>query len=107
MLPVVLVVVLAVFEAIATVVVQIELVAAAREGVRVAATVPDPAEAVAAVRAALAEPLDRRVRVDVVRPAAVGHPARVTVRFERPLSTPLLEGITIPLGATAVMRVEP
>lgn len=105
-LPVLLVVTIAVFEAIATVTLYIEVVAAAREGARVAATVPDPEAAVRAVRSSLGE-LGREARVDVVRPGEVGALARVTVRLDRRLATPLLDGIRVPLGTTAAMRVEP
>lgn len=105
-LPVLLVVTIAVFEAIATVTLYIEVVAAAREGARVAATVPDPEAAVTAVRSSLGE-LGGRARVDVVRPGEVGALARVTVRLDRHLATPLLEGIRVPLGSMAAMRVEP
>lgn len=106
-LPVLLVVALAIFEVIAAVVVQVELVAAAREGVRVAATVPDPEAAVIVVRDVLGPSLGGSVRVAVIRPGEVGRPARVTVRIDKHLTTPLLDGITIPLGASAAMRVEP
>lgn len=105
-LPVLLVVALAVFETVATVTLYIEIVAAAREGARVAATTPDPEAAVAAVRETLG-PLGGRARVSVVRPGEVGALARVTVRVDRPLSTPLLDGITVPVASTAAMRVEP
>ncbi len=105
-LPVLLVVTIAVFEAIATVTLYIEVVAAAREGARVAATVPDPEAAVTAVRSSLGE-LGGQARVDVVRPGEVGALARVTVHLDRHLATPLLEGIRVPLGSMAAMRVEP
>jgi hypothetical protein len=104
--PLVLVVLLAVVEVTAAVATRFELVAAAREGARVAATTPDPAQAVEAVRGALPEPLARLVRVEVRRPQVVGRPAEVTVRYAKPLWTPFLEGMTVPLAARAVMRVE-
>ena len=102
-IPVVLVVLMAVVEVISVVGVQLELVAAAREGARVAAVSPEPAAAVEAARAVLG---DRPAVVSVVRPHVVGRSAEVTVRFDKPLITPLLGGITVPLTAHAVMRVE-
>jgi len=57
---------------------RIELLGAVRDGARVAATTPDPAKAVEAVRNALA-PVDRdRVRVSVSRPSVVGRPAKAS-----------------------------
>ncbi len=102
-IPVVLAVLIAVVEVIAVIGVQLEVVAAAREGVRVAATTPEPAAAVDAARSVLSN--DAAV-VSVVRPHVVGRPAEVTVRLDKALVTPLLGGITVPLSARAVMRVE-
>lgn len=83
---------------------QLELVHAAREGARRAATAPDPAEAVKAVRAALGEPSAGQVRVSVRRPHVVGGSAEVKVVLPYRLATPL--AFTIRLHARAVMRVE-
>lgn len=105
-LPIVLVVVLAVFELVALATTRLELTAAAREGARVAATLPDPSRAVDAVREALGEPLGGQVRITVVRPSVVGRPASVELRLDRPLRTPFLDRITVPLAVRAVMRVE-
>lgn len=105
--PVVLLVVLAVFELVALGVTKLELTAAAREGARVAATVPDPGRAVAAVRETLSEPLRTRALVSVARPTVVGRPAEVTVSVSRPLRSPLLDAVVVPLSARAVMAVEP
>ena len=102
-IPVVLVVLMAVIEVVSVVGVQLELVAAAREGARAAAVASEPAVAVDAAREVLG---DRPAVISVVRPHVVGRPAEVTVRFEKPLVTPLLGGITVPLSARAVMRVE-
>ncbi len=85
--------------------VQIEVVAAAREGARVAATTPDPAAALAAVDRALGGRADD-ARVNVHRPHVVGADARVTVSLSHRVSLPLIGGPTVPLSATAVMRVE-
>ena len=84
---------------------QIEMVAAAREGARVAATSPDPARALAATSSALGLH-GSDARINVHRPHVVGAPARVTVTLAHRLRLPLLDQITIPLSATAVMRVE-
>lgn len=84
---------------------HVEVVAAAREGARVAATVPDPATALAATTAALGERgEDARVRVH--RPHVVGQAARVTVTVVHRIGLPILGGWSMPLSATAVMRVE-
>lgn len=84
---------------------QIEVVTAAREGARVAATTPDPAAALAAATGALG-PMGREARVTVHRPHVVGAAARVVVRLEYRVHLPLLDWITVPLSATSVMRVE-
>ncbi|MGD2103328.1 MAG: TadE/TadG family type IV pilus assembly protein [Acidimicrobiia bacterium] len=85
---------------------RIELLGAVREGVRVAATTPDPAKAVDAVRNGLS-PADRdRVRVSVTRPSVVGKPASVTASLRHLLGIPLLEDVGVTVSASAVMRVE-
>ena len=85
---------------------RIELVGAVREGARVAATTPDPARAVEAVRAAM-PPEDRdRVRISVSRPGVVGRPARVTASMRHELAVPWLDGLGVDLSASASMLVE-
>jgi hypothetical protein len=85
---------------------RIELVGAVREGARVAATTPDPAKAVEAVRRALG-PEDRdRVRISVSRPGVVGRPARVSARFRYVLPVPFLDDFGVDISATASMLVE-
>jgi Flp pilus assembly protein TadG len=84
---------------------QIEVVGAAREGARVAATAPDPARALAAVRDALGE-RGADARVAVKRPHVVGQPAEVKVSVLHRIGLPLLGEVSVPLSATAVMRVE-
>ncbi|MCP4304010.1 MAG: hypothetical protein GY788_03840 [bacterium] len=84
---------------------QIEVVGAAREGVRVAATTPDPAAALAAATGALGAHGDE-ARVAVHRPHVVGSEAEVKVSLLYRVGLPLLSRITVPLSATAVMRVE-
>lgn len=105
--PVVLLVLLACFELASLALTRIELVAAAREGARVAATVADPSRAVAAARAALGEPLNASASVSVRRPQVSGRQAVVIVEARRRLRTPLLHSIAVPLVARAVMVVEP
>lgn len=85
---------------------RVELLGAVREGARVAATTPDPAKVVDAVRHAL-DPTQRdRVRISVSRPGVVGRPARVTAILKHHLFGSLLEGVTVDVKATASMYVE-
>jgi hypothetical protein len=84
---------------------QIEVVGAAREGVRTAATTPDPARAVASAQHALGE-RGREARVSVHRPHVVGQSAKVTVSLVHSVRIPLLGEVSVPLSATAAMRVE-
>lgn len=106
-IPVLLLIGLAVFEGVATMSNQLHLVAAARDGVRVAATTPDVSRAVEAVRTTLPEGLAERARVEVHRPATAGKPALVRVRVDVPLVTPILSGVSVPLGWSSSMLVEP
>lgn len=85
--------------------VQIEIVGAAREGARVAATSPDPAQALAATRRALGDG-GTDARISVHRPHVVGQQAAVQIGIDHHLGLPLLGGISVPLSARAVMRVE-
>ena len=104
-LPVVLIVLLAGLEVVTLARTQLHLVAAAREGARVAATVADPSRAVAAVKEALGPEEGSRAGVTVTR-GGVGSMATVRVRLRRPLVTPLLQSFTVELRSRAVMRVE-
>ncbi len=105
-LPVVVLVLLAVVEVTAVARTQYELVHAAREGARTAATVPDPSRAVETVQAALAPEVAARVRVTVERPDTVGRLATVTVLLPYRLGAALMGGLKIDLRAKSVMRVE-
>jgi Flp pilus assembly protein TadG len=105
-IPALLVVLLALVEVVVVARTQLELVAAAREGARMAATVAEPSRAVDAVEAALSPGLARRAQITVTRPAAVGRPARVTVTLRHHLVTPLLRWLEVDLRGWAVMRVE-
>jgi Flp pilus assembly protein TadG len=105
-IPLILVVALACFEVVSVVSVRLDMVAAAREGARVAATVPAPERAVAVVREVLGNDLGRRAQVTVRRSAVVGSAAVVTVEVVQPLRTPLLSAVRVPLRVEATMRVE-
>ena len=105
-LPVVVLVLLTVVEVTAVARTQYELVNAAREGARMAATVPDPSRAVEAVKTALTPDLAGRVRVTVERPAVVGKAATVTVLLPYRVGAALLGGYQLDLRSKAVMRVE-
>ena len=105
LVPVVLVLLLMIVEVTTAARTQIELVVAAREGVRVAAVNPDPAQALAATRSALGDRGDD-ARIRVHRPHIVGRAAEVTVTLDRTGGLPLLGRFSVPLVARAVMRVE-
>jgi len=85
---------------------RIELLGAVREGARVAATTPDPARAVEAVRSALAPGARERARISVSRPGVVGRPATVRASLRHLLAIPLLDDIGVTISATATMLVE-
>jgi Flp pilus assembly protein TadG len=105
-LPVVMLVLIASVEVVSLARTQIELAGAAREGARVAATVPDPSQAASAARAALSPPLADRTRVTVRRPTEVGAIAEVVVSVSHRLLGALLGGLPVELHARAAMRVE-
>ncbi len=105
-IPVLALVALASLEMVGSLVAHQTVLAAAREGARVAATVADPARAVEAVRTALPPEMSREARVTVHRPAIVGQPAEVVVTTSYRLMTPLLDGLSFDLVGRAVMRVE-
>lgn len=102
--PVLLVVLAAIVEVVSLASTHLALVAAAREGARVAAVDPEPSRAVETVREALSG--SPGVVVSVERDDVVGGVAAVVVTLEKPLVTPLLEAVTVPLRARATMRVE-
>lgn len=85
---------------------RLELVAAVREGARVAATTPDPSRAVAAVRAALGPAQRDAARISVTRPSIVGRPARVAVRSSYRVLDVLGGGVSVTVNADASMLVE-
>ncbi|MDH4117391.1 MAG: pilus assembly protein [Acidimicrobiia bacterium] len=104
-IPVIVIVLVAVVEVIAVIGTQLDVAAAAREGARVAATSPDPADAVAAARRVLGDDGASAV-VSVTRPGVVGRMAEVVVTYRKTLVTPLLGGLGVTLRSRAVMRVE-
>lgn len=104
-LPVLLLMLLAAIEVTAIARTQLQVVAAAREGARVAATVPGEDRAVQAVRTALGEDLGDRVGVRVSR-GGVGSPARVTVRVRHRFLTPFWSDLGVTLSWQATMAVE-
>lgn len=104
-IPVVLLVVLAVAEVAVVARVQLEVVNAAREGAREAATSPDPARALEAARAALGGAADN-ARINVSREHVVGGDARVEVTVPHTLAPALFGGAVVELRGVATMRVE-
>ena len=105
-IPTLILVLLAVLEIVVVARIQLDLVAAAREGARVAAAVPNPEAAVDAVNNALSARLSESARITVVRPGVVGRPATVTVRFAHRLVTPIMRWYSVDLSGKATMRVE-
>ncbi|MGH8958769.1 MAG: TadE/TadG family type IV pilus assembly protein [Acidimicrobiia bacterium] len=105
-IPTLILVLLAILEVVVVARIQLELVAAAREGARVAATAPSPEAAVDAAIAALSPELGQRANVSVVRPAVVGRQAIVTLTLRHRLTTPIMKWATVDLHGRAVMRVE-
>lgn len=103
--PLVLVLLLGLVEVAVIARTQLEVVNAAREGARMAASSPEPADAVDAVRAVLGSS-GSSARVSVRRPHIVGRRAEVRVRLPYRVAAPLLGGFTVELGARATMRVE-
>ena len=105
-LPLVLVVLLGAVEVAVVARTQLEVRQAAREGAREAATTPDPAAAVATVRAFLGADLGGRALVSVSRDHVVGGRATVTVRLPHTVAAPLFGGFTVQLEGHCTMRVE-
>ncbi len=104
--PLILLILVAAMQVIGVARTRIELQAAARDGVRVAATTPDPSKAVDAVLAAMPPGVRDRVRVSVQRPARAGVPARVTVTVKHLLGKPFPADFGVDVTAEATMRTE-
>ncbi len=105
-IPLILLVLVAGLQGVGMAVTQLELVGAARDGARTAATTPDPARAVEAVLASLPPSMRDRVRVSVARPSVVGQPDRVEVRVRHEFGAPFPAGMGIGLVASSSMLVE-
>ena len=105
-LPLVVLVLVAGLQVVSLARARVELQGAVREGARVAATTPDPARAVEAVRAALPPGVRDRTRITVSRPSVVGVPATVTARLRHLLSPPFPTEWGVDISASASMRVE-
>lgn len=104
-IPLILVLILGIVEVAVVARSELQLIHAAREGARQAATSPDTGRAAAAVRRSLGV-LGSRARVSVSRPSGVGEQARVRVALSHLVAAPLFGGFTIELSATATMRTE-
>ena len=105
-LPLLILVLVAGLQVVSAARMRIELLGAVREGVRVAATTPDPAKAVAAVHAALSPDARDRTRISVSRPSVVGAQARVTATLRYIMALPFADDLGFDLHASAVMAVE-
>lgn len=104
--PLILLVLIAAVQVIGLARTRIEMQAAARDGVRVAATTPDPSKAVDAVMAALPPALRDRARVSVERPSRAGAPARVRVTVKHLIGKPFPADFGVEVTAQATMRTE-
>ena len=105
-IPLVFLMLVASLELVTVTRVQLQVTHAAREGARQAATSPDPADAVQAVRSALPSNLADRARVSVQRPHVVGQQAKVGVRIAYRFASFAFGGLVLNVGADSVMRVE-
>jgi hypothetical protein len=105
-LPLVFLILLAGFQVVAAAQVRIELQGAVREGVRVAATTPDPALAVAAVEAALDPARVATTSISVLRPSTPGQVASVTAKTRHTVRLIMLPDLSFDIAARAAMRTE-
>jgi Flp pilus assembly protein TadG len=105
-LPLVILTLVAGLQVVTVVRVRTELVGAARDGARVAATTPDPRRAVEAAMNALPPAVRERARVSVTRPAVPGRQATVVVSLRHRLGSPFPDGLAIDLTGSATMLVE-
>ena len=103
--PLVLILVLGIVEVAVVARSELQLIHAAREGARQAATSPDTGRAAAAVRRSLGT-VGRGARISVSRPAGVGEQATVRVSLPHRVAAPILGGFTVELSASATMRTE-
>jgi Flp pilus assembly protein TadG len=105
-LPLVVVLLVAGLQVVSVARVKIELIGAVREGVRVAATTPDPSRAVDAVVAALDPEMAARTRISVTRPLVPGQMATVTATFRHVVDFFILPDLEFDIPARASMRTE-
>lgn len=105
-LPLVVVLLVAGLQVVSAARVKIELIGAVREGVRVAATTPDPARAVDAVVHALAPEMAARTRISVARPSVPGQMATVTATSRHVVDLLILPDVEFDIAARASMRTE-
>lgn len=105
-IPLIVLVLVAGLEVIGLAKARIELVAAVREGARVAATTPDPSRAVEAVQDALSPTQRASARISVTRPSVVGRPARVVVHSSYRVLEVFGGGVKVGVSADASMLVE-
>lgn len=106
LLPLVIFALLAGIQVVAAAQTRIELQGAVREGVRVAATTPDPARAVAVVASALDPEMAKKTRISVTRPALPGQVASVTASYRHTVRLFLLPDLAFDISARAAMRTE-
>ena len=104
-IPLVLVLAVGIAEVAVVARTELQLIHAAREGARQAATSADTSRAAAAVRHALGD-TGSRARISVSRPSAVGEPATVRVAVRHRAAAPIIGGFPVDLAATASMRTE-
>lgn len=106
MIPLVIVVLVAGLQVVAAARVRIELQGAVREGARVAATTPDPSQAVDAVVAALDPTMAGHTRISVTRPSVPGQIATVSATYPHTVDLLILPDMTFEISARAAMRTE-
>ena len=106
LLPMLLLVILALAEVGSIARVQLQVMAASREGARVAATTPNTVAAIEAARNALPEAVRGRAAVTVTRPGVVGSPAVVEVVVSHKVAAVVAGGVDVTLAASSTMRVE-
>ncbi len=105
-LPLVVVLLVAGLQVVSVARAKIELIGAVREGVRVAATTPDPSRAVDAVVASLDPEMASATRISVTRPSVPGQMATVTATFRHVVDFFIFTDLEVDIPARASMRTE-
>ena len=103
--PLILILVIGIAEVAVVARTELQLIHAAREGARQAATSPDTSTATAAVRRSLGK-AGSSARISVSRPSTVGQPATVRVTVRHRVAAPIIGGFPVDLAASATMRTE-